>query len=67
MEKFSKILKELRAEKNLSISALSKQVGISSSALGRWELGQADIRSRDLVKLAIFYNVTTDYIFGLED
>ena len=67
MEKYSKILKELRVEKNLSISALSKQVGISSSALNRWELGQADIRSRDLVKLAKFYNVTTDYILGLED
>ena len=67
MEKFSKILKELRVEKNLSISTLSKQVGISSSALSRWELGQADIRSRDLVKLAKFYNVTTDHILGLED
>lgn len=67
MNKFSERLKELRIEKSLSIDALAKEVNISSSSICRWELGQADIKATQLIIIANFFGVTTDYLLGLED
>ena len=67
MNKFSERLKELRIEKSLSIDALAKAVNISSSSICRWELGQADIKATQLIIIANFFGVTTDYLLGLED
>lgn len=67
MEKFSERLKELRLEKGLSIQSLSKIVGIGSSSICRWENKQADIKSNELITLANYFGVSTDYLLGLED
>ena len=64
MEKFSERLKELRQERGLSIQGLAKEVQISSSALCRWENCQADIRGSQLAK---YFDVTIDYLMGLEN
>ena len=37
---FSKIAKELREEAGLSQQKLADKIGLSSSAIARWELGQ---------------------------
>lgn len=67
MNKFAERLKELRLEKQLSIGALSKETKLSSSSICRWELSQADIKSKELIILAKYFGVTTDYLLGLED
>ncbi|MCI8612511.1 MAG: helix-turn-helix transcriptional regulator [Clostridia bacterium] len=67
MEKFSERLKELRQEKGLSIQRLAKEVKISSSSLCRWENCQADVKGSQLVILARYFDVTIDYLMGLED
>ena len=67
MEKFSERLKELRQEKGLSIQGLAKEVKISSSSLCRWENCQADIKGSQLVMLAKYFDVSIDYLMGLED
>lgn len=67
MENFSERLKELRQEKGLSINGLAKEVKISSSSLCRWENCQADIKGSQLVILAKYFDVTIDYLMGLED
>ena len=67
MEKFADRLKELRIEKGLSIQALAKVIKIGSSSLCRWENCQADIKGTQLIILAKYFNVTTDYLLGLED
>ena len=67
LEKFAERLKELRLEKNLSIQALAKQIGIGSSSLCRWENGQADIRGTQLIILSNFFGVSVDYLLGLDD
>lgn len=66
-KKFAERLKELRFEKSLSIAGLAKETKISSSSICRWENMQADIKSQDLIVLAQFFAVTTDYLLGLED
>lgn len=67
MEKFAERLKELRMEKGLSIQALAKEVKIGSSSICRWENQQADVKGTQLVILAKYFDVTLDYLMGLED
>ncbi len=67
MEKFSKILKELRIEKCLSIKQLSIATKIGSSSICRWENCQSDICASQLIILADYFGVTTDYLLGREE
>ena len=67
MRKFAERLKELREEKGLSALALSKAVLINNRNIGRWEKSQFDITSDNLIKLADFFDVTTDYLLGRTD
>ena len=67
MEKFAQRLKELRIDKGLSIQALSKEVKIGVASICRWENQQADVKGTQLVTLAKFFDVTIDYLMGLED
>lgn len=65
--KIAQRLKELRAEQNISLEKLSKETNISSSALSRWENGQADIASDYILILCKYYKVDANYLLGLED
>lgn len=67
MEKFSERLKDLRIEKGLSIQSLSHEVKIGVASICRWENGKADVKGAQLVILAKYFGVTTDYLLGLED
>ena len=67
MEIFAERLKELRLEKNLSLEQLAKLIKIGSSSLSRWEKCQADVKGSQLIVLAKFFNVSTDYLLGLEN
>lgn len=58
-------LKDLRVERKLTLEQLTKEVGLSSSALGSYENDEdKDISHYALVKLADFYEVTTDYLLA---
>jgi len=61
-------LRDLRDEKKLTLSDLSVETNIPLSTLQRME-GQDDIRVgyQDVAALAKFYDVSTDYLFGLTD
>ena len=65
--KFAERLKELRLEEKLSFKKLSEKVGISSSMLCNYELGLNDVTGDNLIVLAKFFKVSTDYLLGLED
>lgn len=67
MNIFAERLKELRIEKELSLEQLSKELKIGKSSLCRWENCQADVKGSQLVVIAKFFGVTTDYLLGLED
>lgn len=67
MKIFADRLKELRTEKGLSSMALGKNIGVSDATIIRWENNQNDIKAEQLVKLAKFFGVTSDYLVGLED
>lgn len=57
-------LKQLRIERDLSQEEVGKIIGISGQALGLYENGKRDIPTKNLLKLANFYDVSADYILG---
>lgn len=67
MEKFAERLRELRMEKNLSIQALATTLKIGHSSISRWENNQSNITGSQLIALAKFFGVTTDYLLGLSE
>jgi len=59
-------LKEMRTEQGLTILSLSKKVGISVGSISYWENGKSDIKSDQIIVLAKFFDVSADYLLGLE-
>ena len=47
--------------------ALGKATGLSDAAILRWENDRADPLGENIIKLAKFFDVTTDYLLGLTD
>lgn len=64
--KFSEKIKTLRNSAELTQQQLSKHLGITASAIGYLENGQRDPTGSTLVAYAKFFNVTIDYLVGLE-
>ncbi len=67
MEKFAERLKELRLEKGLSLKQLEREIKIGVASLCRWENEKADVKGSQLILIAKYFGVTTDYLLGLED
>ena len=60
-------LKELRTEKGISQMQLSNLVEITQSAIARYELNITEPKASDIKKFCVFFDVTSDYLLGLED
>lgn len=54
----------LREKNNISQQELANEIGITRQSLSLYENGQRTIRSDVLLKIADFFNVTTDYLLG---
>ena len=58
-------LKDLRVERKLTLEQLSDEVGISKSALGKYESDNGkDISPYSISLLADYYGVSSDYLMG---
>lgn len=61
-------LKDLRVERHLNLMELSAATGISKSALGDYEnIDYKEINHGNLVTLAKFYGVSTDYLLCMTE
>ena len=67
MNKISERLKELRIDKNLTQADLAKELGITQTALGKWELGQRTPNADMIIAICRYFKVSADYLIGLED
>ena len=65
-ETFGQRLRELRVEKGLTQMALSLELLVGKSIISSWELDQADPTLSNLIKIAKFFDVSIDYLAGLE-
>ena len=64
---FGEKLSELRKDKGLSVIELSKEIGFSKSVIYFWENGQREPTANAILVISRFFNVSTDYLLGLED
>ena len=62
-----KILKELRVEANLTQSELSKRLSVGQSTIFGYEKCEREATVANLIKYARYFNVSLDYLTGLED
>ena len=65
--KFSKRLYELRKELNLSQNELAKKIGVTQKAVDFWEKEINEPKASYIINLANLFDVSTDYLLGLED
>ncbi len=65
METFGERLKELRTERGLGQIQLAKELGVGKSVISLWETGKSEPTLGNLVKIALFFGVSTDYLAGL--
>lgn len=62
-----KRIRDLREDNDLLQKQLAKYLHCSQVAYSRYELGTRDIPTQVLIELALFYNISVDYILGLTD
>ncbi len=66
MDEFSTRLRKLREEKRplRSMAVTSELIGLSSSALSKYERGEARPTAETLAAIADYYHVSMDYLWG---
>jgi transcriptional regulator with XRE-family HTH domain len=60
-------LKELREEKNLSQNEVAQAIQTSQTNIGRWEKGLNEPSANYIIKLANYFECSTDYLLDRED
>lgn len=57
-------LKVLREQKQLSKAEVARRLDVGNTTYSNWEYGLREPNADTIVKLANFYNVSTDYLLG---
>jgi len=60
-------IRALREDRDLSQRQVAEMLGMSQTGYSKYETGENDVPTHVLLKLADFYNTTTDYILGRSD
>lgn len=60
-------LKELRDKKGISQYKLAEELGTSQARIGHWEAGTRECNFSMLLKIAQYFNVSVDYLLGIEN
>ena len=61
---FGKRIQNLRTDAGLSMEQLANKLGVSKSRVNMWENGGIIPRREMLVKVAEYFNVSTDFLLG---
>ncbi len=62
-----KIIRDLRKDKGLTQTQLAQKISTTQDTISLWELGKSYPDIINLVKLANFFGVSTDYMLGLKE
>ena len=60
-------LKNIRKQRNLNQQKVAMDLNISRESISYYENGKRDIPTDVLIRLAAFYETSTDYLLGLTD
>lgn len=58
-------IKMMREQKNFTQAYLAKKLGITRSSVNAWEMGISVPSTQYIVELANIFNVSTDYLLGV--
>jgi transcriptional regulator with XRE-family HTH domain len=58
-------IRHLREDKDLTQKQVGQLLNMSQTGYNQYEIGKNDIPTTVLIKLANFYNTSTDYLLGL--
>ena len=61
---FSKRLKDLRKENNISQLELAKLLNMTKMAISHWESGHSEPSISQLIEISNYFDVTVDYLIG---
>lgn len=61
---FGERLRMLRTEKGLTMQQMAEMLGITTGAWAKYERNEAEPTFDNLVKIANFFNVSTDFLLG---
>ena len=64
---FQDIFKQLRKDRSIGQVALAEALGVSKGVISFWETGRNEPTLQMLKKIAVYFEVTTDYLVGLEN
>ena len=67
MKVLAERIKDLRESNYLTQQQLGKAVGYDQSRVAKWENGSLEPNPDTLVALSKFFNVSVDYLLGLEN
>ena len=59
-------LRDLREDHDKTQAEIAEMLGTSQTMYARYERGANELPIRHLIKLAKYYNVSTDFILGME-
>lgn len=62
-----KRIRDLREDRDLTQKQVAQMLGMSQTGYSKYETGENDIPTAVLIKLADFYNTSTDYLLGRTD
>lgn len=66
-KRFQQLLKERKEASGLTLRELAKDLDVSLGILSDWQNGKKIPRMDSVIRLAQYFNVTTDYLLGLTD
>ena len=58
---------DLVAKSGKSENALKKEIGLTNSAFSEWRAGRNKPSADALAKIAVYFNVSTDFLLDLTD
>lgn len=60
-------IRDLREDRDFTQSEIAAVINTTQQQYSKIETGKADISGEKLKRLALFYNISADYILGLSD
>ena len=60
-------IKQLRMEKGIGQNQLAQDIQVSNASISYWENGKQEPSAQAIYKLARYFDVSADYLLGIEN
>lgn len=67
METYQQKIRDLREDHDMTQSDIAQILNTTKNQVGKYERGEQHMNIRHLITLCNFYNVSADYVLGLEE